>query len=350
LLPFHPEITSEDIEDTILLDPGRKVIFQHKGNFYVLDPGKECSAPSPGKEFLKDRCFAIYSILADTISEMDDTLPGFEFVYEFEDFPLYRANNHTMKHKPMPGFGAVRCWQKGFMSFPMFGSHARWDIKSIDAKIAGITGRRPTPFDDRKGAAVFRGGGMRTCSFPPEQNGMLVWQLPGFNNYYKGAPCGRHKLEVIGLERPDLVDFGDTERGAGRLSMTEQEDLFKYIISAEGHGGWADRLYELLLYDVGLIVQEHPCKEWNEEMFFPFQHYIPVANDFSNLLGRIQWAERHPHAVQDMIRSRLVQAKHVLSRKGITTFSAVMWTLYAELQRYPIGRRDGAVALADIFP
>ena len=39
---------------------------------------------------------------------------------------------------------------------------------------------------------------------------MLDWQLPGFNNYYKGAPCGRHKLEVIGLERPDLVDFGDT--------------------------------------------------------------------------------------------------------------------------------------------
>ena len=132
--------------------------------------------------------------------------------------------------------------------------------------------------------------------------------------------------------------------------MVEQEDLYKYIVSAEGHGGWADRLYELLLYDVGLIVQEHPCKEWYEEMFFPFQHYIPVANDFSNLLGRIQWAERHPHAVQDMIRSRLVQAKHVLSRKGITTFSAVMWTAYAELQRYPIGRRDGAVALVDIFP
>jgi len=67
LLPFHPEITSDDIEDTIVFDPGRKVIFQHiKGNFYVLDPGKECSAPSPGKEFLKDRCFAIYSILADT--------------------------------------------------------------------------------------------------------------------------------------------------------------------------------------------------------------------------------------------------------------------------------------------
>jgi hypothetical protein len=131
---------------------------------------------------------------------------------------------------------------------------------------------------------------------------MLDWQLPDFNNYYKGAPCGRHKLEVIGLERPDLVDFGDTERGADRLSMAEQEDLFKYIISVEGHGGWADRLYELLLYDVGLIVQEHPCKEWYEEMFFPFQHYIPVANDFSNLLGRIQWAERHPHAVQDMIR------------------------------------------------
>jgi hypothetical protein len=79
--------------------------------------------------------------------------------------------------------------------------------------------------------------------------------------------------------------------------MVEQEDTYKYVISAEGNGGSADRLFELMLYDVGLIVQEHPCKEWYEEMFFSLQHYIPVANDFSNLLGRIQWAEHHPHAV-----------------------------------------------------
>ena len=172
---------------------------------------------------------------------------------------------------------------------------------------------------------------------------MLDWEFKNVGDFYKGAPCGRRQLELIGQGRPDLVDFKDTDSTDGKLSMAEQENLFKYIISAEGHGGWADRLYELLLYDVGLIVQEHPCKEWYEEMFFPWQHYIPVANDFSNLLGRIEWAEHHPHAAENMARSRIARAKHVLSKEGIITFSTVLWTLYADLQSYPIVRREGGL-------
>lgn len=351
LLPFHPDITSADIDDAFLQDPGKKVIFQHiQGDFYILDPMTECSTPQPDwQTFQIDRCFAIYSILKETAHQMNGSLPDFEFVYDFEDFPTYRSYNNTMDHKPMPGFGSVRCWQKGFMSFPMFGSHGHWDIKSIDDKIARILGHNPRPFAERKSAAVFRGG-IRGCSFPPEHNDMQDWHADQALHFYKGAPCGRLKLQIIGQEHPELVDFVNTDSGAGRMSMEEQENLFKYIISVEGHGGWADRLSELLFYDVALMVQEHPCKEWYEEMFFPFQHFIPVSNDFNNLLGRIQWAEHHPRAVEDMIRSRIIQAKRVLSREGIIIFNRVLWTLYGDLQQYPITRRNDTVALEDLFP
>ena len=61
LLPFHPEITSRDINDTFRLDPGEKVLFQHiKRNLYVLDPGAYCSAPPVNAPYLKSRCSAIY--------------------------------------------------------------------------------------------------------------------------------------------------------------------------------------------------------------------------------------------------------------------------------------------------
>jgi len=349
LLPFYPEITSQDIDDTFRLDPGKKVVFQHiKGKFYVLDPALYCSAPPPDMLYFKNRCYAIYSILKETSARRLGNLADFEFVYDLSDFPSYRSHNKSINHQPMPGFGSVRCWQKGFLSFPMFGSHGRWDINAIDGKIAGILGRRPTPFAERKSTAVFRGG-LRSCSFPPEHNDMLDWRLQDFKDFYKGKRCGRDQLQVISQGHPNLVDFRNTDGGAGMQSMEEQEDLFKYIISAEGYGGWADRLFDLLFYDVGLIVQEHPCKEWYEDIFSPFQHYIPVANDFSNLLGRIQWAERHPHAVQDMVRSRIARAKDVLSKEGILTFSTALWTAYADLQKYLITRRGGAVALTDLF-
>jgi hypothetical protein len=355
LLPFYPNITSADIDDTFLQDPGKKVILQHiQGEFYILDPMTLCSKAEYGQGFMINRCFAIYSILNETALWMNGSLPDFEFVYDFEDFPNYRSNNNTMDHKSMPGFGSVRCWQKGFMSFPMFGSHEHWDIKSIDDKIARIFNHSPPPFAERKSAAVFRGG-LRGCSFPPENNEMLDWHVEQAwhkdqaEHFYKGAPCGRLKLQVIGEEHPELIDFRNTNDGSGRISMKEQESLFKYIISVEGFGGWADRLSELLFYDVALVVQEHPCKEWYEEMFFPFQHFIPVSNNFDNLLGRIQWAEHHPRAVEDMIQSKIIQAKRVLSRRGIITFSSVLWTLYGDLQRYPISRRNDTVVLKDLF-
>lgn len=358
LLPFNSNIMSADIDDTFSQDPGKKVIFQHiEGELYILDPMTLCSKAEDGQGFMIDRCFAIYSILKETAHWMNGSLPDFEFVYDFEDFPSYRSYNDTMNHKPMPGFGSVRCWQKGFMSFPMFGSHEHWDIKSIDDKIASIFSHSPPPFAERKSAAVFRGG-LRGCSFPPEHNGMLdwhneqawQWHKGQAEHFYKGAPCGRHKLQIIGEEHPGLIDFRNTDDGSGRISMEEQEKLFKYIISVEGFGGWADRLSELLFYDVALMVQEHPCKEWYEEMFFPFQHFIPVSNNLDNLLGRIQWAEHHPRAVEDMIRSKIIQAKRVLSKQGIITFSSVLWILYGNLQRYPITKRNDTVIVKELFP
>jgi len=222
LLPFHPEITSADIDDSLRLDPGRKVVFQHiKGDLFISDPNSYCLSPSPDKSFIKDRCFAIYSILRETALAASGRLPDFEFVYDFEDFPAYRSSSNTRTHKSMPGFGAVRCWQKGFMSFPMFASHGKWDIKDVDAKIAGILGRRPKPFAERNSTAVFRGG-IRTCSFPPEHNSMRDWETQEFNEFYKGAPCGRLTLDLIGREHPDLVDFKNTDLGGAKLSMADR--------------------------------------------------------------------------------------------------------------------------------
>jgi len=352
LLPFNSSITSQDIHDTFMQARGWPVIFQHiRGNFHVFDPNGHCSGYGGGKHwaaFALRRCFAIYSILKETATDMRGSLPDFEFVYDLGDLPLWGSTNAAPNHRSMPGFGAIRCWEKGFMSFPMFGSHEHWDIRDIDEENARILNRTPRPFAHRRSAAVFRGES-KGCSFPPEHSDMLNWHSHEFGNFYKGAPCGRHKLQVISQERPDLVNFAFTEAEKPNMSLEQQENSFKYIVSIEGNGGWADRLSQLMFHNVGVIVQEHPCKEWYEEMFRPFQHYIPVSNDLSNLLGRISWAEHHPEQVENMIRAKIARAKKVLSKQGIVTFSNVLWTRYAVLQRYPITLRNGTVALADLF-
>lgn len=102
------------------------------------------------------RCFAVYSILKEIATEMRGSLLDFELVYDLGDLPLCRSHKSTLDQKPMPGFGAVRCWEKGFMSFPMFGSHDHWKIRDVDEKNSRILHHTPLPFDQRRGAAVSR--------------------------------------------------------------------------------------------------------------------------------------------------------------------------------------------------
>ena len=166
---------------------------------------------------------------------MNGRLPDFEFVYDFEDFTFYRSHEDTVNHTPMPGFGCVRCWQKGFMSFPMMGSHGHRDIKDVDDKIAEILDHNPRPFSERKAAAVFRGG-FRGCSFPPEHDDRLDWVQDDALGFYKDAPCGGQRLAMISHAHPHLVDFVDTDGGSGRMSMKDQE-----VIHCRAGPAWAWR-------------------------------------------------------------------------------------------------------------
>jgi hypothetical protein len=225
----------------------------------------------------------------------------------------------------------------------MFGSHGRWDIRNLDMKVEQWLKRSSRPLKERIPKVVFRGGYDRTCSFPPDRNNMLDWLKKDFDSQLIGNVCGRQLLMQYAQSYPNLIDYQ-----LKFLSMDQQRDDFKYTITVEGHGGWADRLFEQMFYDMGLFVQEHPCPEWYEYMFKPFQHYIPVANDFSNILGRIDWAEHHPLIVQKMIEDRRALAQRVLSEKGLLTFSLVLWVNYCRLLTYDVLPREGLLDFGEI--
>jgi hypothetical protein len=332
-------IWKNDVDDAFD-NSGDHIIVQYiNGSLYLLDPGTLCTTGgAEQKLFLTWRCQALWSILNATVAQ-DHTgcnIPDFEFVFSVDDLPRYRSQSTTLNHKPMPGFGAIGCWQKGFLSFPMFGSHAAWDIREVDKHIEEWMDQNPRPFSERQAKVVFRGGS-RACSFAPELDTLLDWEESAFTSA-SPPPCGRDLLKKISHKHPSKIDFGDDH-----ISMRAQEDQYKYTITVEGRGGWTDRLFRLMFHDVGLMIQEHPCPEWYEYMFKPFQHYIPVSNNFDNVIGRLGWAEHHPKIVEKIIKEKKTQAKRVLSQKGITTFSAVLWTMYSSLLKYDVERREGAL-------
>ena len=87
------------------------------------------------------------------------------------------------------------------------------------------------------------------------------------------------------------------------LSMENQSRSFQYIINAEGHGGWADRLYQLLLSPQLVLAQDLPFRLWYEGVLavWPGRTHLPLHSSLANLTDAVRWARSHPAEVSAMV-------------------------------------------------
>ncbi|MGN0384197.1 MAG: glycosyl transferase family 90 [Eubacterium sp.] len=68
---------------------------------------------------------------------------------------------------------------------------------------------------------------------------------------------------------------------------------YKYLIDVQGRG-YSGRTKMLMFSGRPLFIADRPWKEfWNNDVV-PFVHYIPVKEDLSDLVERVDWAESHP--------------------------------------------------------
>jgi hypothetical protein len=65
------------------------------------------------------------------------------------------------------------------------------------------------------------------------------------------------------------------------------------MIDVEGHG-YSGRLKLLLHTKRVVLMQNRPWHEWFYAYIEPFRHYVPVAQDMSDLVERIEWLRTNP--------------------------------------------------------
>lgn len=94
---------------------------------------------------------------------------------------------------------------------------------------------------------------------------------------------------------------------------------FKYTIYVEGHV-CAFRLPTLL--DSGSLVMfvESKFSLWFTHLLVPFQHYIPVKADLSDLYEKIQWARDHDSECQQIVKNAKEFVQTHLSKESILKY------------------------------
>ena len=221
---------------------------------------------------------------------------------------------------------------------------------------------------DKAAVAVFRGGVWRLSTYAHR------WRTRGAHrvqiNESIWREAGRTALLAAKLRTPRLINVSmggglpshsdhfrrrlnlpeDSADGSApmmdepeMLGLSAQQARFRYAINAEGHGGWADRLYKLLAGPQLVMMQDLPAKVWYELPLAPYRHYLPVDSAFDNLSAAVAWARRHDGAAQAMVVAANDVMRAWTSTAGINTYVQTLLRGYAPLLRQPVRRHARAV-------
>jgi len=171
-----------------------------------------------------------------------------------------------------------------------------------------------------------------------------IESLASFDSW-KQSP--RPKLVALSLKYPQLIDarfakslhhkqFVDQAKAEGfigdYISMDEYMG-YKYLIDLDGNCASAPRL--------GLILHSNciPFKaithsvQWFYKTLHAWEHYIPVKEDLSDLLAKLEWTKSHPKEAEQISKKARHLAKEVLSQKAIYAYLYKLLVEYANRQQ-----------------
>jgi len=98
------------------------------------------------------------------------------------------------------------------------------------------------------------------------------------------------------------------------LSLNEQSN-YKYIIHIQGHVQAYRLSMELASYSVVLLV-ESKYKLWYEHLLKPWEHYVPISEDLSDLEEKVNWCVKNDDLCKNIALNARKFYEIRLTRKG----------------------------------
>lgn len=268
------------------------------------------------------------------------SLPDVEFFINKKDFPLLRTDGTEPYHNiygydypvvshyyeryspilsgstasgyadiPIPTYEdwARVTWQKYGKTFPNY-----------DKKFPKIQIRK---WNEKLPQAVFRGSstGVGTTNATNQRlNAFSIGQL-----YTDKLDIGITKWNLRIRKHVSSKFVTTIERHSYPLSepltLQQQSDKYKYILTLEGHVAAYRLSYELSSGSVVLLARSN-WQMWYYKFLIPYVHFIPVKQDLSNLLDIIDWCRANDDKCQTIADNALEFYNKYLSEDGILDY------------------------------
>ena len=156
-----------------------------------------------------------------------------------------------------------------------------------------------TKWKDKKPTLVWRGAVTGVSLSKNEVSKILSRNQPTFEYgprmYVVNKYCDANINDIDIAFRTDVSDI-ETRIGCKRrnyfMSMKDQLK-FKYILNIEGNDVSTGLKWQLASNSVVFMAKPTTVSFAMEDLLVPFVHYVPVKDDYSNLMEMVEWARQN---------------------------------------------------------
>lgn len=164
-----------------------------------------------------------------------------------------------------------------------------------------------------------------------------LYNLSAWRNY------PRAQLTFLSLKYPEEIDARFTKfiQGADQnpdfMQCKEIQSKkvkianslrYKYLIDIDGNASTYSRFYWILRSNCLPLKQDSDFIQWYYGMLKPYEHFIPIREDCSDLVSQVHWARGHDEEVKQIAEKSAYLAKHRLSTENAYVY------LYLTLIKY----------------
>lgn len=171
--------------------------------------------------------------------------------------------------------------------------------------------------------AVFRGGASG-CGYNENNNQRIKLAKLGIEFEKSGDPMLMNLLDVgitaankkkYHFHRSTGLGYIQNVPLVNRLTK-QQQSQYKYVLELEGNVA-AHRIASDMLFGSVPLFVESDYRLWFEHLLKPYVHYIPIKEDFSDLVEKLRWCHEHDELCEQIGKNARQFALDILKKEVI---------------------------------
>lgn len=193
-----------------------------------------------------------------------------------------------------------------------------------------------------------------------EGNCLYTWDQKNNMIFYRGSDFAsssdlsvwlaypRLKLAALSVQYPDLIDakfvslyspwplfkqFAQENGYMGSYVSLKDHPKYKYLISVDAGCASTPRLPIILHSNSVVFKDNNNSILWFYKALKPYEHFIPVKRDLSDLLVQIDWAKAHDEECKKISENARKLAADVLTEESIYLYLYRLLEAYSNKQR-----------------